>query len=373
MRKRTDFLYLSEADMIRAGVLDSARCVEVIDEVFRLLGSGDCIMGGINGNEHGLKINFPKETQFPNMPVAGPDRRFMSMVAYLGGRFNVCGEKWYGSNIENPSRGLPRSILMSTLNDPVTCEPLCLMSANLTSSVRTGAVPGVGVRYLANEDAASCTIIGAGPINRACFQAIYAEAKNLKEVHIYDLFPEKAKEYAEWAESEYSIQAVVETDLQNAVEQGDIISVAASRLKPVQLKNEWFKKGALMIMTGPALVDEAFWLRTKIVFDNPKMHENYMRDAILSGNVAETYRGMICGQVYQMIDEKKLPELEKMPSLGRVMLDLDKGRESHDDVLTFITGGMAVLDVGWGYEIYSRAKKMGIGTKLNLWEEAHWI
>lgn len=373
MGKKTDFLYLSEADMIRAGVLDSARCVDVIDEVFHLLGTGDYIMGGMNGNEHGLKINFPKETHFPNMPVAGPDRRFMSMVAYLGGRFNVCGEKWYGSNIDNPSRGLPRSILMSMLNDPVTCEPLCLMSANLTSSVRTGAVPGVGVRYLANKDAKSCTVIGAGPINRACFQAIFSEAKNLKEVHIYDLYAEKAQQYADWVNQTFQVKAIVETKLQNAVENGDIISVAASRLKPVQLKNEWFRKGSLMIMTGPALVDEEYWARTNIVFDNPKMHENYMRDAIESGNITETYRGMICGEVYQLIDDKKLPPMGQMPSLGRVILNLDKGRKNHDDVVTFITGGMAVLDVGWGYEVYTKAKEMGIGTKLDLWEEAHWI
>lgn len=373
MGKRTDFLYLSEDDMIKAGVLDSAHCVDVIDEVFHLLGTGDYIMGGIKGNEHGLKINFPKETPFPGMPVAGPDRRFMSMVAYLGGRFNVCGEKWYGSNIANPSRGLPRSILMSMLNDPDTCEPLCLMSANLTSAVRTGAVPGVGVRYLANKDAESCTIIGAGPVNKACFQAIAAEAKNLKEVCIYDLFDEKAAQFAQWVQNDFHLNAHPVTGLQEAVEQGDIISVAASRLKPVELKNEWFKKGSLMILTGPAFVDQDYWSRSRIIFDNPKMHAAYMRDAIESGNVAETYRGMICGQVYQMIDEKKLPPMDEMPSLGGVILGKDTGREKHDDILTFITGGMAVLDVGWGYEVYTKAKEMGLGISLKLWDEAHWI
>lgn len=373
MGKRTDFLYLSEADMITAGVLDSAHCVDVIDEVFRLLGTGDYIMGGVGGNEHGLKINFPRETPFPNMPTAGPDRRFMSMVAYLGGRFNVCGEKWYGSNVANPSRGLPRSILMSMLNDPDTCEPLCMMSANLTSAVRTGAVPGVGVRYLANKDASACTVIGAGPVNRACFQAISAEAGNLEKVYIFDLFEEKAEAFAQWVRDNYRLEVMVEHSLRSAVEHGDIISVAASRLKPVELKNDWFKKGSLMIMTGPAFVDEAYWSRSRIIFDNPGMHAAYMRDAAESGNVAETYRGMLCGQVYQMIDEKKLPPMDEMPALGRVILGSNTGRASHDEVLTFIAGGMAVLDVGWGYEIYSKAKEMGLGIPLNLWEEAHWI
>ena len=120
-----DFLYLSEPDMIEAGVLDASRCVEVCEETFRLLGEGDYLMGGANHNNHGMNIVFPKETGFPNMPVAGPDRRFAAMPGYLGGRFDVCGNKWYGSNHENASKGLPRSILTLMLNDKDTGRAAC--------------------------------------------------------------------------------------------------------------------------------------------------------------------------------------------------------------------------------------------------------
>ena len=41
MGKRTEFLYLSEQDLIQAGVLDSKRCVDVLDEMFQLMGKGD--------------------------------------------------------------------------------------------------------------------------------------------------------------------------------------------------------------------------------------------------------------------------------------------------------------------------------------------
>lgn len=75
MYPRIDFLYLSEPDMIAAGVLDAERCVDVCEETFSLLGKGDYLMGGANHNNHGMNIVFPKETKFPNMPVAGPDRR----------------------------------------------------------------------------------------------------------------------------------------------------------------------------------------------------------------------------------------------------------------------------------------------------------
>ena len=196
MGKCTEFLYLNEQEMIEAGVLDSARCIDVEEEIFGLLSKGDYVMGGDNHNSHGIMIKFPKESEFPNMPLDGPDRRFMAMPAYLGGRFNVCGVKWYGSNIINPQRGLPRSILMVMLNDPDTCEPIALMSANLISSVRTGCVPGVATRHLARKDAAVCTCIGAGPVSKACFDAIVVEAKNLKEVVIFDIVKEKGEAFA---------------------------------------------------------------------------------------------------------------------------------------------------------------------------------
>jgi len=90
-------LFLSEPDMIKAGVLNAKQCVEVMDETFQLLGKGDYLMGGPVPESHGMMVWFPSESAFPNMPLAGPDRRYMAMPAYLGGRFHITGVKWYGS------------------------------------------------------------------------------------------------------------------------------------------------------------------------------------------------------------------------------------------------------------------------------------
>ena len=83
MNHNLDFLFLSEADAVKAGAGDIHTCIQVMDEVFDLLGQGDYLMGAPNHNSHGIKIYFPKETPFPGMPVKGPDRRFMALVGYL--------------------------------------------------------------------------------------------------------------------------------------------------------------------------------------------------------------------------------------------------------------------------------------------------
>ena len=64
-----DFLYLSEQDMIEAGVTDVIKCTECMTEVVKILDEGDYRMGGENGNSHGCQILFPDEPAFPNMPI----------------------------------------------------------------------------------------------------------------------------------------------------------------------------------------------------------------------------------------------------------------------------------------------------------------
>lgn len=101
MSTEINFRYLSEPDMIEAGVGDVVRCTDVMEEALVLLRQGDYRMAGENGNSHGAMITFPQDPEFDGMPKDGPDRRFMAMPAYLGGRFGTSGVKWYGSNAEN--------------------------------------------------------------------------------------------------------------------------------------------------------------------------------------------------------------------------------------------------------------------------------
>ena len=104
MGKKTEFLFMSEQDCIDAGVLDIPKSIDNSEEVFKLLAMGDYLMGGYHHDNHGLYLMFPESSPFPNMPLAGPDKRFVAMPAYLGGRFNLCGVKWYGSNAENKNK-----------------------------------------------------------------------------------------------------------------------------------------------------------------------------------------------------------------------------------------------------------------------------
>ena len=155
-----------------------------------------------------------------------------------------------------------------------------------------------------------------------------------------------------------------------AVRVGDIISVAASSVKPVNISNDWLKKGSTIIFTGRCNIDEPYYLSSKIYWDNARMHEVYYDEHMLLPENERFING-IGVQIYRMMYEGKLPDLSKQVSLGDVVIGSAKGRENDDERILFVTSGMPVWDIGWGYEIYQNAKKMGLGQSLRLWDSPY--
>lgn len=371
--KSVNFLYLSETDMIEAGVLDMKQCLEVIDEVFCLLGKGDYLMGGPRGNEHGMMIWFPEEKRFPNMPIQGPDRRFMAMIAYLGGRFQVCGEKWYGSNVDNPQRGLPRSILTVMLNDVETAEPLAVLSGNLISAMRTGAVSGVAAKYLARTGAEVCGCVGAGVISRTCLMAIWQAVPTLKKVFVFDLNKTKMDSYAKEMSSLLNIEVVSVGSLVESIIEADIISVATSGAAKASIKSEWLKEGSLMTLTGTAELHDQVYRRNRIVVDNWEMHQAWLTEAEEHPKgVKSIFDWAPSAPLLKMVLDGELHN-EDILNLGDIASGDVTGRENGKDRIIFVTGGMPVEDIGWAYQVFCNARRKGIGQELRLWDKPYWF
>ena len=80
--------------------------------------------------------------------------------------------------------GLPRSILMMMLNDKDTGAPLALMSANLVSCYRTGAIPGSGQNIWQEKIPKTVTIIGPGVMGRTCLLAFLSVCPKITTVKV---------------------------------------------------------------------------------------------------------------------------------------------------------------------------------------------
>ena len=58
MNTKIDFLYLSEEDMLKAGVNDVVACTECMEELLITMDKGDYLMGGENGKDELFKLGI---------------------------------------------------------------------------------------------------------------------------------------------------------------------------------------------------------------------------------------------------------------------------------------------------------------------------
>ena len=376
MDTKIDFLYLSEPDMIKAGVKDMKACVASMESMLLLLKEGDYRMGGENGNSHGCMIMFPDHPKFPGMPRNTQDRRFMAMPAYLGGAYQMAGVKWYGSNIENKEKGLPRSILMMTLSDKDTGAPLAFMSANLLSAYRTGGVPGVGAKYLARKDSETVAIIGPGVMGKTSLAAFAVTCPKLHRLQIKGRGRKSIDSFIDFVKKEFpqfDEIKVCETE-EEAVRDADIISfttvaqcgddIAIVDTYPYVAK-EWVKPGAFISMPSAAKFDDEMVVKAKCVVDNMMLYEAWEEEYPYP-----TYPKIaIIGSKFTDLIHEGKKKKEDIAEMADIILGKTPGRRSDDEIIIYSVGGMPVEDVAWGCSVYKKAKELGIGVKLNLWDK----
>lgn len=372
MDTRIKFIYLSEPDMIKAGVKNMDQCVEAMEDLLVTLNKGDYVMAGVNHNSHGAQVIFPDDPQFEGMPKNADDRRFMAMPAYLGGKYQMAGMKWYGSNCENKASGLPRSILMMMLNDKDTGAPLALMSANLVSCYRTGAIPGVGAKYLARKDSETVTIIGPGVMGRTCLLAflsvcpkittVKVKGRGLRSLHAFEEFVKK--------ECPQIQQVIVCDSMEEAVKDSDIICVTSTApVKEIDfpyIAEDWVKKGALICLPSAARFDDDFLInRCKKVVDNYKLYEAWAEEfPYPSYEMVQ----IIGSKFTDYLHEGRI-QREDIVDIADIINKKHPGRESDDEIIVYSVGGMPVEDIAWGGTVYRNALKEGIGVELPLWDQ----
>jgi tyramine oxidase subunit B len=329
-----DFIYLSEPDMIRAGVTDMAQCVDTMEEMFALLHNGDYRMAGANNNSHGAVIIFPENSPFPDMPKPTADRRFMAMPAYLGGRFRTAGVKWYGSNIENRDKGLPRSILMFVLNDADSGAPLAFMSANLLSAYRTGAVPGVGARHLARKNSRVVGILGPGTMAKTSLAAFIAVCPEIDTVKVKGRGRKNLEAFLRWlAESCPQVTRVEVVDSVEAVVRDcDIVTFCASGATgdPATyptVKREWISPGTFLSMPAPCNVDvgmEAAGIRK--VLDYTGLYEAYFQEL---EKPVHRFIPAVGVRFMDLVEEGRIPR-GQLEDLARIAAGAAPGRKTED-------------------------------------------
>ncbi|WP_347861146.1 NAD(P)-binding domain-containing protein [Salimicrobium sp. PL1-032A] len=136
------------------------------------------------------------------------------------------------------------------LHDRQTMQPLFLCDAMAVTALRTGALGGLGMKYLAGKEARSLGIIGTGTQGWSHLQSAVV-ARDIKEVHIFNRTKDKARSFIEKAKEAFPDIRFHMTEVDELVRESDIIITTTTSVTPVlpELPSEVWK-GKQIVAVG---------------------------------------------------------------------------------------------------------------------------
>ena len=250
---------------------------------------------------------------------------------------------------------------------------MAYMSANLLSAMRTGAVSGVGAKYLSVKNPKVVSIIGPGVMSQYTLDSFICAQPSLETVKIKGRSQAGIDHFIEYCKANFpSIKEYVQCDTyEDACKDSDIIFYGTTNAAKFEdnpfVKEEWIKPGALIISASALLIDTDFLSKPncRIVADNYLMYEGWGEgNPLPTQKTVSTLLGM---GFYDAVTEGKIKRSD-IKELGAIISGDEVGRASEDEIVVYAVGGMSLEDVSWGYECYQNAIAYNIGVKLNLWD-----
>jgi 2,3-diaminopropionate biosynthesis protein SbnB len=328
-----EFVYLNQAD-VRATGIDMKLAMQAVEDSFV--------------HHHQGRVILPYKTV---LDMGERERgRCNAMPAYIGGEYDVFGIKWIAGFPQNPVRfGLPRGTGLLILNSAAKGIPLAVMDCTLLSAMRTGAVTGVGAKYLARPDSKSVAMIGAGVQARTQLEALLVAIPGLKQVRAYDIRKETAEKYAEEMSRKFGLEVRTVATAEDAVRNADIVVTGTVADEPI-VKEAWMKPGSFFSAVGSYQEEE---------FDVVLNSDKIVVDSLEHVLHRET-------PVIALMLQRNMITSEKVTDLGAIICGEAPSRENPQERIFFSPIGMSTEDICLTKKVYDLAREKGIGQKLSL-------
>jgi ornithine cyclodeaminase/alanine dehydrogenase-like protein (mu-crystallin family) len=304
--------------------------------------------------ERGLRAHGAGEVVLPPKTHIHLDERFNGHFNILPGfvaPVGAAGVKVVGDYVDNYRVGLPSEVALLTLYDPATGVPRCLMDATVLTWLRTGAVTGIGAKYLARADSSVVAHLGARGTALSNLTTL-ATLFPLREVRITSRRPESRERLAAQVRETLGLEARAVDSAEDAVRGADIV-VEATRLErpEVLVREPWLEPGALLVTYGWVMaIDPALPFRVeKLVVDD----------------WAQCQHG---GQLHPLIASGALRREHVHAEIGEIVHGTRAGRTDTRERAIFWHRGFAISDIVLGGWIYEQAVAKGVGTMLTLWD-----
>lgn len=271
------------------------------------------------------------------------------MPCFTENRFATKLVSLFPGNVE---KNLP--VLMGTmiLNDGKTGEPLALLNGAKLTALRTGAVGGVGVRYLTSPDVQSLGIVGAGV--QGLHQALFAcRERPISRVFVFDQLPEKAYSLVQKLVNLLPGVSIYQAGSgEDLLTECELIITATNATEPVIPDNKELLRGKHFIGIGSYKPDmrefpeSLFKLLDEIVVDTEHAVEE-------SGDLIDPLKN-------------NWLKKEQVLTLGKSIMSKKKIKPGSGATTLFKSVGMALFDLMVADLIYQKALRKGLGTRIEL-------
>jgi alanine dehydrogenase len=321
-------------------------------QVRSLLPSADVLLDVV---ETGLVAHGRRQVVLPPKSHIQLDDRYNGHFNILVGWAqpdDTAGVKVIGDFVDNYRHGLPSEVAMLTLYNPRIGIPKALMDATDLTTERTGAVTGIGAKYMAPKDAKIIGHIGARGTAFANI-AILAKQFDISEVRINSKRRETREALAARLRIECSVNAIAVETAEEACRGADIVVEATRLEKPMLLiRDEWLKPNCLLITYGWKMAVDPTTVRSasKVVVDDWE----------------QCCKG---GQLHPMIESGELTRDKVHAEIGEIAAGLKPGRQAGDGRIVFWHRGFAISDIMLGSYILRQAEKRAVGKVLELFNQ----
>ncbi len=169
---------------------------------------------GQSANPHSSFLRFPHNSR----------ARIISLPAYLGGEFEVAGNKWIASFPENTRHGIPRASATLILNDCATGFPFACMESSIISATRTAASAVLGAETLVGERRARRVgIVGTGLIAQHVWKLLRDLDWEIGGFRLFDLDQDAAKRYGAVVAEHTDAEIVIADRVEDAFTDCDLV------------------------------------------------------------------------------------------------------------------------------------------------------
>lgn len=272
---------------------------------------------------------------------------------YPGGQLNVM----FGATPEIEAAGAKAYAISKNgakfytlLFDPTEGELLAIIQSDRMGQLRTGAATGVGVKYLARDDATTLGLFGTGWQAESQLEAVLG-ARDLSRVVVYSRAAENREDFAERMSEKVGFGLETTDSPEEAAAQDIVVTVTSSR-EPV-LKGEWLRPGAHVTAAGSnsllkAEVDRAVIRRASFVCVDSKEEV-----------------GLEAGDLLGPLESGAITP-EAVYELGHVVAGLNPGRRGPEDITLFASQGLAIQDLAVARVVYDLAVENDTGRDVDF-------